>query len=42
MKMLEGKVAGPSPGGERLGRAMALAFAGEGMHRRAADVDEPV
>jgi len=41
MKMLEGKVAAVTGAASGLGRAMALAFAGEGMHAALADVDEP-
>jgi len=41
MKMLEGKVAVVTGAASGLGRAMALAFAGEGMHAALADVDEP-
>src|SRR5712664_1540860 len=41
MKMLEGKVAVVTGAASGLGRAMALAFAGEGMHVALADVDEP-
>ena len=41
MKMLEGKVAAVTGAAGGLGRAMALAFAGEGMHAALADVDEP-
>src|SRR5213595_3004382 len=40
MKMLEGKVAAVTGAASGLGRAMALAFAGEGMHAALADVDE--
>jgi len=41
MKMLEGRVAAITGAASGLGRAMALAFAGEGMHAALADVDEP-
>jgi len=41
MKMLEGRVAAVTGAASGLGRAMALAFAGEGMHAALADVDEP-
>jgi len=41
MKMLEGKVAAVTGAASGLGRAMALAFAGEGMHAALADIDEP-
>jgi NAD(P)-dependent dehydrogenase (short-subunit alcohol dehydrogenase family) len=41
MKMLEGKVAAVTGAASGLGRAMALAFAGEGMPVALADVDEP-
>src|SRR6266849_10783346 len=41
MKMLEGKVAAVTGAASGLGRAMALAFAGEGMQVALADVDEP-
>ena len=41
MKTLEGKVAAVTGAASGLGRAMALAFAGEGMHAALADVDEP-
>src|SRR5437868_2317396 len=40
MKLLEGKVAAITGAAGGLGRAMALAFAGEGMHLALADVDE--
>src|SRR5467141_2772795 len=40
MKMLEGRVAAVTGAASGLGRAMALAFAGEGMHAALADVDE--
>src|SRR5256885_12156623 len=40
MKMLEGMVAAVTGAASGLGRAMALAFAGEGMHAALADVDE--
>jgi NAD(P)-dependent dehydrogenase (short-subunit alcohol dehydrogenase family) len=39
--MLEGRVAAVTGAASGLGRAMALAFAGEGMHAALADVDEP-
>jgi len=39
--MLEGKVAAVTGAAGGLGRAMALVFAGEGMHAALADVDEP-
>jgi NAD(P)-dependent dehydrogenase (short-subunit alcohol dehydrogenase family) len=41
MKMLEGRIAAVTGAASGLGRAMALAFAGEGMHAALADVDEP-
>ena len=41
MKMLEGRVAAVTGAASGLGRAMALAFADEGMHAALADVDEP-
>jgi NAD(P)-dependent dehydrogenase (short-subunit alcohol dehydrogenase family) len=41
MKTLEGKVAAVTGAASGLGRAMALAFAGKGMHVALADVDEP-
>jgi NAD(P)-dependent dehydrogenase (short-subunit alcohol dehydrogenase family) len=41
MKTLEGKVAAVTGAASGLGRAMALAFADEGMHIALADVDEP-
>src|SRR5436853_861766 len=41
MKMLEGRVAAVTGAASGLGRAMALAFAGEGMPVALADVDEP-
>src|SRR5713226_10703811 len=41
MKMLEGKVAAVTGAASGLGRAMALAFAGQGMPVALADVDEP-
>src|SRR5204863_513290 len=41
MKMLEGKVAAVTGAASGLGRAMGLAFAGEGMHAALADVDDP-
>ena len=41
MKTLEGKVAAVTGAASGLGRAMALAFADEGMHVALADVDEP-
>ena len=41
MKMLEGRVAAVTGAASGLGRAMALAFAGEGMHAALADIDEP-
>jgi NAD(P)-dependent dehydrogenase (short-subunit alcohol dehydrogenase family) len=41
MKMLEGRVAAVTGAASGLGRAMALAFAAEGMHAALADVDEP-
>src|SRR6266850_1574093 len=41
MKTLEGKVAAVTGAASGLGRAMALAFAGEGTHVALADVDEP-
>jgi NAD(P)-dependent dehydrogenase (short-subunit alcohol dehydrogenase family) len=40
MKALHGKVAAITGAASGLGRAMALAFAGEGMHVALADVDE--
>jgi NAD(P)-dependent dehydrogenase (short-subunit alcohol dehydrogenase family) len=40
MKMLEGKIAAVTGAASGLGRAMALAFADEGMHLALADVDE--
>ena len=40
MKMLEGKVAAVTGAASGLGRAMALAFAGEGMHAALADVPD--
>ncbi|MDA8109592.1 MAG: SDR family NAD(P)-dependent oxidoreductase [Betaproteobacteria bacterium] len=40
MKALQGKVAVVTGAASGLGRAMALAFAGEGMHVALADVDE--
>jgi NAD(P)-dependent dehydrogenase (short-subunit alcohol dehydrogenase family) len=40
MKELKGKVAAVTGAASGLGRAMALAFAGEGMHLALADVDE--
>lgn len=40
MKNLEGKVAAVTGAASGIGRAMALAFAGEGMHVALADVDE--
>ena len=40
MKNLSGKVAAVTGASSGLGRAMALAFAGEGMHVALADVDE--
>jgi NAD(P)-dependent dehydrogenase (short-subunit alcohol dehydrogenase family) len=40
MKELKGKVAAVTGAGSGLGRAMALAFAGEGMKVAAADVDQ--
>ena len=41
MKMLEGRIAAVTGAASGLGRAMALAFAGEGMHAALADIDEP-
>jgi NAD(P)-dependent dehydrogenase (short-subunit alcohol dehydrogenase family) len=41
MKTLEGRVAAVTGAASGLGRAMALAFAAEGMHAALADVDEP-
>ena len=41
MKMLEGRVAAVTGAASGIGRAMALAFAGEGMPVALADVDEP-
>src|SRR5436853_4307108 len=41
MKMLEGRVAAVTGAASGLGRAMALAFAGEGMPVALADLDEP-
>ena len=40
MKVLKGKVAAVTGAASGLGRAMALAFAGEGMHVALADEDE--
>ena len=40
MTQLNGKVAAVTGAASGLGRAMALAFAGEGMHVALADVDE--